>query len=49
LREKIGWNGTRDDMMEAMSSTEFINWQAYFELQARDEEAAIEEAKRNAR
>jgi 1,2-phenylacetyl-CoA epoxidase PaaB subunit len=36
-------------MMEAMSNQEFINWQAYFQLQAEDEEAALEEARQNAR
>ena len=36
-------------MMEAMSNVEFIEWQAFFQLKAEDEEAAIEEAKQNSR
>jgi hypothetical protein len=36
-------------MMEAMPNTEFIEWQAWFQLKSEDEEAALEEAKQNSR
>ena len=36
-------------MMEAMSSTEFTQWMAFFELEYEETEEAIEEARRNAR
>jgi hypothetical protein len=35
--------------MAEMPNTEFTGWQAYCELEVRDNEAAIEEAKQNAK
>lgn len=49
MRREIGWNGTREDMMECLSNREFTEWMAFYELEQEDTEEAIEESKRNAR
>jgi hypothetical protein len=36
-------------MMECLSNKEFTEWMAFYEMEQEDTEAAIEEAKRNAR
>jgi hypothetical protein len=40
---------TRGQLEQSMGQQEFIDWQAFYELEQRDEKKAIEEAKRTQR